>query len=287
MNSQDDIPAPPDRPTDGHKGTFGTVIIVGGCDTMIGAPALCARAALRCGAGLVKIACPPAVLPFVLTIEPGATGIALGDEPGDALAQIELADPKRSAVLAVGPGLGQRPVRGELVEALLAGPRPVVLDADGLNLLAQRPSALVAAKQRAAPLVLTPHPGEFTRLSQALGIEADPTGDDAERSRAAALHAKALNAVVVLKGKHTVIADGQRTAINTTGNPALATAGSGDVLTGVIASLMAQGMDTFDAARLGAHVHGLAADQWAKQHGTRGMRAIELANELPDAFAVL
>jgi len=284
--ARDPIPLPPPRPEHSHKGTFGTVIVIGGSQTMIGAPALCARAALRCGAGLVKVACPAEVLPFVLTVEPGATGIALGGEPSDMLALIERADPDRRAVLAVGPGLGQDPRLGELIHLLRAGTRPIVLDADGLNLLARQltdPSDRVEPK---APLVLTPHPGEYKRLAKTLNIQLDPT-DPAERVEAATLLAKRLSAVVLLKGHHTIIAHAGHYAINPSGNAALATAGSGDVLTGAIASLIAQGMDAFNAARLGAYVHGLAADQWASQHGLRGLRAIELADWLPAAFAML
>ncbi|MBX2850738.1 MAG: NAD(P)H-hydrate dehydratase, partial [Phycisphaeraceae bacterium] len=172
------LPPLPDRPEHAHKGTFGTVIVVGGCDTMIGAPALCARAALRSGVGLVKIACSPSILPHILTIEPGATGIALPSEPGEALAQLEQADPHHKAVLAVGPGLGQNVVLGELVEALLAGHRPVVLDADGLNLLAKRMKQNAEPPQLTAPLVLTPHPGEYQRLAESLHLEADPIATD-------------------------------------------------------------------------------------------------------------
>ena len=284
MKQVTDIPALPPRPTDGHKGTFGTVIVIGGCDTMIGAPALCARAALRSGVGLVKAACPPAILPHVLTIEPGATGIAIGNEPDDVIAQLDQADPGHKAVLAVGPGLGQGTVRGELVEALLTGPRTVVLDADGLNLMAKNRFAIDTARARITPLVLTPHPGEYKRLADAMKIQADPVGDDTQRATAASLLASKLQAVVVLKGKNSVIADGERVALNPSGNPALATAGSGDVLTGLIASLLAQGMHPFDAAQLGAYLHGKAADLWADQYGSQGLRAIELADQLPLAF---
>lgn len=284
MKQVTEIPPLPARPIDGHKGTFGTVIFIGGSDTMIGAPALCARAALRSGVGLVKVACPPSILPHVLTIEPSATGIALGNEPVDVLAQLDQADPQNTAILAVGPGLGQSTVRGELVAALLAGKRKIVLDADGLNLLSKNKRAMKAAEARTAPLILTPHPGEYRRLAEALGIDANPVAPD-QRVQAASLLAQRLSAVVVLKGQHTVIIDGDRYALNPTGNPALSTAGSGDVLTGLIASLLAQGMSPFDAAQLGAYLHGTAADQWAKQHGTRGLRAIELADELPHVFA--
>lgn len=277
------IPPMPDRPADGHKGTFGTAIIIGGSETMIGAPALCARAALRSGVGLVKIACGPTILPHVLTIEPSATGIAIGREPADVLAQLDQADPQQKAVLAVGPGLGMRQVRGELVEALHTGKRQIVLDADGLNLLAKNRLAMDAARSRTAPLILTPHPGEYRRLADALKLHADPT-DPAQRIDAATQLAEHLSAVVVLKGQHSIIANQDHYAINQTGNPVLATAGSGDVLTGLIASLLAQGMPPFDAAQLGTHLHGQAADQWTKQHGARGLRAIELADQLPNLF---
>ncbi len=274
------LPPLPTRPADGHKGTFGTVIVVGGCKTMMGAPALCAAAALRAGAGLVKVAVPGPVLPVVLAIEPGATGVILSDNPSDSLCSLDEADPRAGAVLAVGPGMGQSPAAGELVSLLLAGSRPMVLDADGLNLLA----ASGAARSTPTPdLVLTPHPGEFARLAKPLGITPSPT-DAGTRADAATQLAKAHSAVVVLKGRRTVVADGRRLYTNTTGNPALATGGSGDVLTGVIAALIAQGMAAFEAAVLGVHTHGLAADLWAKQHGPSGMTALDLARLLPDAL---
>jgi NAD(P)H-hydrate epimerase len=298
MHDTSDIPPPPARPDDGHKGTFGTVIVVGGCATMLGAPALCARAAFRGGAGLVKLATSADVLPFALTVEPGATGVAL---PGDAdacCAAIDAADPDGRAVLAVGPGLGQGDRQRGLVVRLLAGPRPVVLDADGLNALAatlcDKDQIRIAPQADTPARILTPHPGEFRRLARPLGISLDPTDPsqrpDAATSLAASLSAAGVgcgNAVVLLKGQRTVIADGRRTAVNTTGNPALATAGSGDVLTGLIAALLAQGMDAFDAAVLAAHVHGRAADAWAKPHGPSGLRAQDLADALPDALHTL
>lgn len=292
-----DILRPPARPDAGHKGTFGTVIVVGGCATMIGAPAICARAAFRAGAGLVKLATPAAVLPYALNIEPGATGVVLtGDAESDAQA-IEAADASGGAVLAVGPGMGQGDAPRELVMALLAGARPVVLDADGLNALASwlcdvgRDAAADAVsvrdqKANAAdnpPLILTPHPGEFRRLAQPLGITADPT-NPAQRTAAATALAEALHAVVLLKGRHTVVTDGRRISTNTTGNPALATAGSGDVLTGLTSAMLAQGMPAYDAAVLAAFAHGSAADAWAAQHGPSGMRSQDLADGIPDAL---
>ena len=156
----------------------------------------------------------------------------------------------------------------------------LVLDADGLN-------ALAASGRRgagtAAARVLTPHPGEFRRLAAAVGLDTDPVDPDRRRNAAQGL-ARIHGCVVVLKGRHTVIADPHRTTLNATGNPTLATAGSGDVLTGLIAALLAQGMDALGAARLAAHAHGLAADAWAAAHGPAGMLARELADLLPAAL---
>ena len=274
-----DIPPAPARPPGAHKGTFGTVIVVGGSATMPGAPALCAAGALRSGVGLVKVAVPAGIVQTVIAIEPGATAIALGDDADSAVALLDQADPTGRAVLAVGPGWGAAPSRRELLDKLLAGPRVIVLDADGLNALAQcgRP------RPPGPPLVITPHPGEFRRLADALGIKAD-TADPKTRPNAAARLAANHQAVVVLKGQHTVVSDGHRYRVNTTGNPALATAGTGDVLTGVVASLCAAGLAPFEAAVLGAHLHGLAADLWSAEHGSSGLRAQDLSARLPDAF---
>ncbi len=275
------LPPLPVRPAAAHKGTFGTVIVVGGSPTMVGAPALCAGAALRAGAGLVKIVAAPGILPFMLSVEPCATGIIHEGDPGVLVEALDRADPKRSAVLAVGPGLGQEAPAGAVVAALLRGPRAMVLDADGLNLLA------TAGQPRpipGPPLVLTPHPGEFARLAGALGIQASAI-DPAARPEAAAELARAHGAVVVLKGQGTVVSDGPRSYINTTGNPALATAGSGDVLTGCIAALIAQGMAAFEAAVLGVYLHGLAGDLWARDKGPSGLTARDLVELLPEAFA--
>ena len=274
------VPLVPPRPADAHKGTFGTVIVVGGCDTMMGAPALCATGALRSGAGLVKVAVPAGVLPVVLGIQPGATGIILSEDTADSLHSLDQADLDRRAVLAVGPGMGQSSQAGSLLTQLLQASRPIVLDADGLNLLA---SGAQARPQPGPRLVMTPHPGEYLRLAKPLGITHSPS-DPASRPAAAAQLASAQRCVVVLKGQHSMVSDGQRVYVNQTGNPCLATAGSGDVLTGAIASLVGQGMEPFDAAVLGVYLHGLVGDIWAKKHGISGMTACDLANLLPDAF---
>jgi len=282
MHKSVTIPPRPVRPVDAHKGTFGMVMVVGGCTTMMGAPALCATAALRSGAGLVKIATPSNVLPVAIGIEPCATGVVVSATISDTLFNLDQADPHHKAVLAVGPGMGQSQTAGQLVGELLGGDRPVVLDADGLNLLAatgqSRPS-------NGPAMVLTPHVGEYARLAKSAGITADATTSKG-RTDAAVKMAKAQNAVVVLKGFQSIVSNGEQVYANHTGNPSLATAGSGDVLTGVIAALMAQHMPPFDAAVLGVYLHGLAADLWAKDFGSSGLTARDLANLLPQAFSV-
>ncbi len=262
------IPAPPPRPEDAHKGTFGTVLVVGGSVMMPGVPALCGTAALRSGAGLVKVAAPANTLPSVLMIQPSLTGVSLES--------LESARGDGKSVVALGPGLGQSQSAAALVRQVLGWPQPLVIDADGLNALSRHPTPCPPG----AAWVLTPHPGEFRRLAEAFNIDGDPT-DPAGRPDAARRLAEATGAVVVLKGRHTVVTDGDLSYKNHTGNPALSTAGSGDVLTGLIAGLIAQGMTPREAAVLGVHVHGLAADRWAQTHGRRGLLASELADALP------
>ncbi len=277
INWIENVPPAPDRPAGGHKGTFGTVVVVGGSATMVGAPALCATAALRVGAGLVQLAVPDALMLPTLAVQPSAMGVTRGE--------LDALEPKGGTVLAVGPGLGGADDVEPLVRGLVESGHPMVLDADGLNALArmglaERPGG---SASDSGGWVLTPHPGEFKRLAEAFGIDGDPTDPD-QRPDAAAALAQKTGAVVVLKGLHTVVTDGQRAYRNTTGNPALSTGGTGDVLTGAIASLWAQGTEPFEAACLGVYLHGDAADAWAAVHGPAGLLAMELAELLPDAL---
>jgi ADP-dependent NAD(P)H-hydrate dehydratase len=178
----------------------------------------------------------------------------------------------------------------------------LVIDADAINALAALPEF---HRDLRAPVVFTPHPGEFRRLAERLGVKGDPT-DAAQRSDAAAALAQKLGCVVVLKGQHTIISDGHETHVNQTGNAALATAGTGDVLTGVIAGLIAQffkpslgsgsrqvtaqqrgGLSLLECARFGVHIHGLAADQWAARNGHAGMLATDLLTQIPLALRSL
>jgi len=176
----------------------------------------------------------------------------------------------RASVLALGPGLGQSAWSHALWLTALDSGKPLVLDADGLNLLAREPRRL------AQPAVLTPHPGEAARL---LGV----TAAEIERDRFAAARALALraHAVIVLKGARTIVCDGDFCSINPTGGPELATGGSGDVLAGVIGALLAQGLTAVDAARTGVYIHGLAGEALAAEHGRRGV----VSSDLPVAIA--
>jgi NAD(P)H-hydrate epimerase len=191
--------------------------------------------------------------------------------------------------LAIGPGLGDdEPQRRILARLVARETVPLVIDADGLNALAAVPGFGGDLK---AQSIITPHPGEFRRLAAALGVTADPV-DPAVRPQAAEALAQRLGCVVVLKGAGTVVSDGIDTWTNASGNVALATAGTGDVLTGVIAGFVAQyaragGLSLYDCARLGVHAHGLAADRWAAARGSAGLLAEDLLDELPHVIAGL
>jgi NAD(P)H-hydrate epimerase len=311
----DGIPLPPlpVRDPRGHKGTFGTVAIVGGCalaeTRMIGGPALSALAAFRAGAGLVKLAVPEPVMNAAITLAPSATGAPLPvDESGAIIAHETSRVIDRlvasSECLAIGPGLGrgEGPIAASF-RAINQEQTPVVVDADAINALAELPEM---HRDFRAMAILTPHPGEFRRLAKSMGLSDDLATDDARMSAAESL-ARTLGCVVVLKGAGTVVSDGQRTWVNSTGNAALATAGTGDVLTGLIAALVAQfhkrplpagsrtitseargGLSLFDCARLGVAAHGIAAEDWARDRGADfGMLASELADGLPPALARL
>ena len=301
--SDGSLPSLPPRPLDGHKGTFGTVCVVGGQanapHVMIGGPAFTATAALRAGAGLAVLAVPAPLVAAAITIAPSATGLALPTDPdgnllpSDVAALLDTHLPKYDC-LAVGPGLGDGPAQQQIVTRLVGREQPpMVIDADALNALAH---VAQFARDFRVPAVLTPHPGEYARLAQALGIDSDlvrPVGA-ATRSRAAESLAQRIGCVVVLKGAGTVVSDGLNTWTNTTGNPALATAGTGDVLTGVIAGLIAQfasgrggPLSLYDCARLGVFAHGLAADRWRDAHADTSLLAEDLLRQLPDAVASL
>jgi len=294
------LPAMPRRPVDGHKGTFGTVCVLGGqCAqqaasprVMIGGPAYAATSALRAGAGLAVLAMPEPILAHGLTIAPSATGLALpvdGEQQLRPSAVAAVVDEFISTFdcIALGPGLGADEAQQQVVLRLVGQDGvPLVIDADALNCLA---ATTDFDRDVRASCVLTPHPGEYRRLAQRLDLSANATEPDAREDAAAQL-ARRVGCVVVLKGHHTVISDGINTTVEPSGNVALATAGTGDVLTGVIASMIAQfngrrraELSVFDCARLGVRMHGLAADSWAERHGDAGLLASELPKLLPAA----
>ncbi len=298
------LPALPPRPPGGHKGTFGTVCVLGGQAApprvMLGGPAFAALGALRAGAGLAVLAVPEPIIAAALCVAPSATGLGLPvDEAGrlDPGRVAELLDGflPGCAAVAAGPGLGASEPQSQVMLRLVGRPYPpLVIDADGLNALAAGPQLDRDFRARA---VLTPHPGEYRRLAGALRLEADPVDPDRRPAAAEAL-AQRLGCVVVLKGPATVVSDGLNTWTNPTGTVALATAGTGDVLTGIIAGLIAQhvrnggapspaGLSLYDCARIGVFIHGLAADRWARRRGDAGLLASDLLDEIPEAMAPL
>lgn len=302
------LPPFPKRDPKGHKGTFGTVVVIGGCAVrerhMVGAPSLAARAAIRSGVGLAQLVMPAGVLDAGISLCPSATGIPLTVDEDGAVVPHEAAHTLDGLLhscnaLVVGPGLGAG--EGPRVLALRAAQQeeaPVILDADALNALAEIPEL---ARDFRAAAILTPHPGEYRRLAASLGISLDPV-DPRTRPEAAAALGQRLGCIVVLKGSGTIVSDGQRTWQNDTGGSELATGGTGDVLAGIIAGIVAQfvafglhprqprpasrPLDLFDAARLAVRAHGLAGDRWASRQGANaGLMATELADELPAVLA--
>jgi len=308
------VPALPRRDPAAHKGTSGTVLIIGGSSgsgspgalRMIGAPALAGRAAIRAGAGLVRIGAPEPILDAILTDFNEATGVALACDPTGHLLAHEAASAldaqlAQTSCLVVGPGLGT----GDAVQSLVLRctgqtDTPLVLDADGLNALA---SVVDYPTEIRASCVLTPHPGEYRRLAEPLGISLDPT-NDAQRPDACAELARRLGAVVVLKGKGSVVSDGLRAWVCDRGSPALATGGTGDVLSGVLGALIAQfvapgpqaiggvtlprpadkPLDLYDAARASVRAHAVAGELWSAHHNaSAGLLATELADLMPEA----
>lgn len=275
-------PRLPERPRDAHKGTFGTVLAFAGGRGTAGAAALVGGSALRSGAGLVRVLCPEEVQPTVASFEPSYMTYPVAADP-DGLAALE---PSRkilerflpsASVLAMGPGMGQSSDLRELVRWVVRSVQiPTVLDADALNNLAGQTDVLAKLTR---PVVLTPHPGEFARLTGRTTEEIQ-----ADRETHALALAQTPHLVVVLKGAETIVTDGRRIYVNTTGNPGMATGGSGDALTGVIAALIAQEMDPFDAACLGVYAHGLAGDIARDGNGEVGMIAGDIVDSLADAF---
>lgn len=288
---KDDLPRLPIRSPAGHKGTFGTVAVVGGSalanPRMVGAPALAALGALRSGVGVVRLVMPGAILDAGLSICPSATGRALPTEDDGSLRLEEAVEVFDKALAGcdaavIGPGLGAGPMVAALsLRAVQQEDFPVVVDADALNALATTPDLHLDFHARA---ILTPHPGEFRRLAAAFKISHDPTSESARPDAARAL-ALRLGCIVALKGAGTVVSDGLEVWVCAHQTPCLATGGTGDVLAGLIAGLLAQHSGTlslYDLARLGVEAHARAGMAWAERaNASGGLLATELAESLP------
>ena len=268
-----------------HKYSTGALLMVAGSRAMTGAPVMSVRGAQRAGCGVVFLATPESAAPAVdlqLT-EALVYGVAEGEDGGmtsGALEQI-LEHAGRATALAVGPGIGTSEESLRLVEGILREAEvPVLLDADAVTVLAG--SGAIA--EREAPTIITPHTGELGRLMESGAGEVS-----AHRLRSARRAAGEQGCCVLLKGADTLIVEGERTAVNSTGNVALATAGTGDVLTGVIGALLCRGMDAYDAARAGAWVHGRAAEMWLEETGwpEESMVATDLLQYIPRAVGEL
>lgn len=250
------------RPCDSHKGKFGTVAVIGGASGMVGAPLLAARAALKLGAGCVQVG---------ILADNALSADILQPELMLHSAQTALRLPKLD-VLAIGCGLGHDDTAQKILQDALQLDTVLVLDADALNILALRPDLRTVLISRQDASVITPHPGEAARL---LGCTTEEV--QAARSEAAHELAKRFHSTVVLKGAHSLcVTRNGKIYVNKTGNSGMSSPGMGDVLTGIIAAFIAQGLDVDQALLLAVHLHGAAGDAMAKQKVTIGMTATEV-----------
>ncbi len=272
------------RAADAHKGDFGRIVVVAGSRGKTGAAHLAGMAAVRSGAGLVTVATPACCQPIVAAMAPELMTEGLGEtaEGSVAPAAVDRVLELEPDVLACGPGLGRTPGVGEFVHALLdRASMPLVLDADALVVLADAPERLMGNEER--DIIITPHPGEMARL---LGISTDDV--QANRLQVATDFATTHRIYVVLKGHRTIIATPEgRAFINPTGNPGMATGGTGDVLTGMIAAWLGQLLDAEAACRLAVFLHGAAGDMAEAARGQAGMTATDLLANVPDALKAL
>ncbi len=275
-----EVPKLPPRKAESHKGSYGRLLLIGGSTGMSGAIALSGMSALRSGAGLVTIATSVSVAPVVAAIHPCYTLLTC---PQDSEGRIDgsslpvLLDwYARADCIAIGPGLGQSAGLQQIVYELYANcPVPLVVDADALNLLATCGTSPFVP---AGPRILTPHPGEFRRL-----VGNDSMSVTECRSQAPAL-AQKFHAVVVCKGDRTLVTNGAQSYVNTTGNPGMATGGTGDVLTGILAALLGQKLGAWEGAVLGVYLHGLAGDLAVRDIGESSLIASDLIDYLPASF---
>lgn len=280
MATNDPVPLPP-RAVDGHKGTFGDTLVIAGAGSYYGAPYFSALACMKAGGGYVRLATPASVAPVI-----AARAAELVYLPQDETATHSLAASNKARLVemaakldfvVMGPGTSlDAETQGLLRDLVVEIEQPLLIDGDGLTAVSQAPELL---RQRTAPTVLTPHMGEFARLT---GLQIDAI--QADRIGVLRQACADLNAVIVMKGAHSLIGypDG-RVYINLSGNSGMATAGSGDVLTGTIAAMAGLGLDFDDTVRMGVFVHGVAGDLAAAAKGKDGMTAQDILEVLPDA----
>lgn len=277
-----ELPLLPKRKDQSHKGDFGYALLIGGSRGMAGAIALAGKACIRSGVGVARVACPEIVISTVAGLEPCYVTVPLPCDRQTGRVSFEKARRELEPLLhasdgaAVGPGLGRSP--DEMALALWVYrefPGTLVVDADALYALSQSPSTLV---EHAGHRILTPHPGEFALLS---GV---PAADRELQIAAADRMAADAQVTILLKGFETYITDGDQHAVNDTGNPGMATGGSGDVLAGICGALLAQGLSSEDAAVAGAYVHGLAGDLVARRTGEMGLIASDLIGGLGEVW---
>jgi len=273
LNHEEVLNILPDRDSYAHKGNFGKILLLCGSRGYTGAAALATMGALRSGAGLVYLGVPESIYAIEAVKLNEAIVFPLPDKDGklsiDALSEILKMLPGMDAVL-FGPGWGKSEANFLIARAILEScEKPVVVDADGINVVAGH---MDIVRERKAPTIFTPHPGEFARMG----------GDNAlDRQAAAETFAREYGCILLLKGHDTVITDGDQTYINTTGNPGMAVGGSGDTLSGVIVSLIGQGINPLEAAACGAWLHGAAGDICAREIGQYGMLPTDMVEALP------
>ncbi len=292
-------PRLPARDASGHKGTFGTVLVIGGCvhgeRTMLGGIMLAARAALRSGAGRVIAAVPAPLAGEALTMLPEATVVALAVDADGALLASEAAESldramREARAVLIGPALGRSTAADTIVMRLITlGEKPLVLDADAIRAFASHQDP---ARDLRGVVIFTPHPGEADALAHCLNLDIN-CDERATRPAAAIALASRLGAVVALKGAHTITSDGLHTFRCEHGNAALATGGSGDVLAGIVAGLFAQFASPASASSpasaagltaLAVEIHARAGDLWASRHGDAGALAHEIADMVPEVL---
>lgn len=271
-----------DRPDDANKGTLGSLLCICGSFGMAGAAIMAGKAALRCGLGLLKTALPKSIYPIAAGAIFESVFFPLEETPDGKISKnnIEflLCEAEKSSAVLIGCGLSVCDDTKALVNSFIENyTKPLVLDADALNCVAENPDILKKAK---APIIITPHPGEMARL-----VKSTPKEVNQNRAEIAADFAKEYGVVTVLKGAGTIIASPYgRVMINRTGNSGMATGGSGDALAGMTGSLLAQGAKPFDAAAAAVYLHGLAGDIAAEKLGRISMLPTDLINEIPQAY---